>query len=61
AATPTWVSEDLARPVVNLTQDDVLNELILCATGRVSAQQAVVDLRNIGTSELDHEKQEVSK
>jgi len=61
AATPTWVSEDLARPVVNLTQDDVLDQLILCATGRVSAQQAVVDLRNIGTAELDREKQEVSK
>jgi alpha-1,4-digalacturonate transport system substrate-binding protein len=61
AATPTWVSEDLARPVVNLTQDDVLDELILCATGRLPAQQAVVDLRNIGTAELDREKQEVSK
>jgi len=61
AATPTWVSEDLARPVVNLTQDDVLNELILCATGRASAQQAVVDLRNIGTAELDRENQGVSK
>ena len=61
AATPTWVSEDLARPVVNLTQDDVLNELMLCATGRVSAQQAVVDLRDIGTTELDHENKEVSK
>jgi alpha-1,4-digalacturonate transport system substrate-binding protein len=61
AATPTWVSEDLARPVVNLTQDDVLDELILCATGRVSAQKAVVDLRNIGTAELDRENQEVSK
>jgi alpha-1,4-digalacturonate transport system substrate-binding protein len=61
AATPAWVSEDLARPVVNLTQDDVLDELILCATGRVSARQAVIDLRNIGTAELDREKQEVSK
>ena len=61
AATPTWVSEDLARPVVNLTQDDVLDELILCATGRVSAQHAVVNLRNIGTAELDRENQEVSK
>ena len=61
AATPTWVSEDLARPVVNLTQDDVLDELILCATGRVLAQKAVVDLRNIGTAELDRENQDVSK
>jgi alpha-1,4-digalacturonate transport system substrate-binding protein len=61
AATPTWVSEDLARPVVNLTQDDVLNELILSATGRISAQQAVLDLRNIGNAELDHENQGVSK
>ncbi|HEX4202228.1 MAG TPA: sugar ABC transporter substrate-binding protein [Chthoniobacterales bacterium] len=57
AATPTWVSEDLARPVVNLTQDDVLNELILSATGRVSAQKAVLDLRGIGTAELDRENQ----
>jgi hypothetical protein len=47
--------------VVNLTQDDVLDELILCATGRVSAQKAVVDLRDIGTAELDRENQEVSK
>jgi alpha-1,4-digalacturonate transport system substrate-binding protein len=61
AATPTWVSEDLARPVVNLTQDDVLNELILCVTGRASAQQAVIDLRNIGNGELDRENQGVSK
>jgi alpha-1,4-digalacturonate transport system substrate-binding protein len=61
AVTPTWVSEDLARPVVNLTQEDVLNELILCATGRASSQQAVVDLRNIGNGELDRENQGVSK
>jgi alpha-1,4-digalacturonate transport system substrate-binding protein len=61
AATPPWVSVDLARPAVNLTQDDVLNELILGATGRVSAQQAVVDLRNIGATELDRENQGVSK
>jgi len=61
AATPTWVSEDLARPVVNLTQDDVLNELILSATGRISAQQAVLDLRSIGTAELDRENQGVTK
>jgi alpha-1,4-digalacturonate transport system substrate-binding protein len=61
AATPTWVSEDLARPVVNLTQDDVLNELILCVTGRASAQQAVIDLCNIGNGELDRENQGVSK
>jgi hypothetical protein len=61
AATPTWVSEDLARPAVNLTQDDVLNELILCVTGRASAQQAVIDLRNIGNDELDRENQGVSK
>jgi hypothetical protein len=39
----------------------VLDELILCATGRASTQQAVIDLRNIGTAELDREKQEVSK
>jgi hypothetical protein len=39
----------------------VLDQLILCATGRVSAQQAVVDLRSIGTAELDRENQEVSK
>ena len=61
AATPTWVSEDLARPAVNLTQDDVLNELILSATGRVSAQQAVLELRSIGTAELDRENQGVTK
>ena len=61
AATPTWVSEDLARPVVNLTQDDVLNELILAATGRAAAQQAVIDLRSIGNAEIDRENKGVRR
>ncbi|MBV8815790.1 MAG: sugar ABC transporter substrate-binding protein [Verrucomicrobia bacterium] len=55
-ATPSWVSEDLARPALNLLQDDLLNELILCGTGRISAQQAVLDMRNLGNAELQRER-----
>ncbi len=32
-ATPEWVSVDLARPALNLLQNDILTELILSATG----------------------------
>ena len=61
AVTPTWVSEDLARPPLNLLQDDLLNALILCATGRSSPEQAVLDMRNFGNAEIQRETTGVSK
>jgi ABC-type glycerol-3-phosphate transport system substrate-binding protein len=34
SATPQWVAEDLAKPELNLLQNDLLEQLILFSTGR---------------------------
>jgi alpha-1,4-digalacturonate transport system substrate-binding protein len=46
--TPDWVSVDLARPALNLLQNDILNEPILSATGRQSPSQTIVNLEKLG-------------
>jgi len=51
-ATPDWVSVDLARPALNLLQNDILNELILSATGREPAKQAILNLDQLGREAL---------
>jgi hypothetical protein len=51
-ATPGWVSVDLARPALNLLQNDILTELILAATGREPAQQTVLNLDRLGSDAL---------
>jgi alpha-1,4-digalacturonate transport system substrate-binding protein len=51
-ATPDWVSVDLARPALNLLQNDILIELILAATGREPAQQTILNLDRLGSEAL---------
>jgi alpha-1,4-digalacturonate transport system substrate-binding protein len=51
-ATPEWVSIDLARPTLNLLQNDILTELILAATGREPAQQTILNLDRLGSDAL---------
>jgi len=51
-ATPDWVSVDLARPALNLLQNDILNELILSASGRESAKQTILNLDRLGSEAL---------
>jgi alpha-1,4-digalacturonate transport system substrate-binding protein len=51
-ATPDWVSVDLARPALNLLQNDILNELILSATGRQPTTQTILNLERLGTEAL---------
>jgi hypothetical protein len=41
-------SVDLARPALNVLQNDILNELILSATGRESAKDAILNLEKLG-------------
>jgi alpha-1,4-digalacturonate transport system substrate-binding protein len=50
--TPDWVSVDLARPALNLLQNDILTELILAATGRQPAQQTILNLERLGSEAL---------
>lgn len=47
-ATPEWVSVDLARPALNVLQSDILNELILSATGRENYKQTILNLEKLG-------------
>jgi alpha-1,4-digalacturonate transport system substrate-binding protein len=56
-ATPDWVSVDLARPALNLLQNDILIELILTATGREPAQQTILNLDRLGSEALRSSKQ----
>jgi alpha-1,4-digalacturonate transport system substrate-binding protein len=53
-ATPDWVSVDLARPALNLLQNDILNELILSATGREQTGETVLKLERLGRDALLH-------
>jgi alpha-1,4-digalacturonate transport system substrate-binding protein len=51
-ATPEWVSVDLARPALNLLQNDILIELVLAAAGRESAKETILHLDRLGTDVL---------
>jgi alpha-1,4-digalacturonate transport system substrate-binding protein len=53
-ATPDWVSVDLARPALNLLQNDILNELILAATGREKTNETILKLERLGRDALQH-------
>jgi alpha-1,4-digalacturonate transport system substrate-binding protein len=50
--TPEWVSVDLARPALNLLQNDILIELVLAAAGRESAKETILHLERLGTDAL---------
>ncbi|MBV9671456.1 MAG: extracellular solute-binding protein [Verrucomicrobia bacterium] len=49
SVTPEWVAEDLARPELNHLQDDLLNQLILYSTGRTPLEQAIANMRQLGS------------
>jgi alpha-1,4-digalacturonate transport system substrate-binding protein len=52
AATPQWVAEDLARPELNLLQDDLLNQLILFSTGRAQLDDTLSEIEKLGSRVL---------
>ena len=60
AVTPQWVAEDLARPELNLLQNDLLDELILQSTGRMPLEDTISRIDKLGTSFLEA-NQPVSK
>jgi alpha-1,4-digalacturonate transport system substrate-binding protein len=47
-ATPEWVAEDLARPELNLLQNDLLEQLILFSTGRSGLDATLSQIDNLG-------------
>ncbi len=56
AATPLWVSEDLARPELNLLQNDLLEQLILYSTGRRRLDDTISAIEKIGSQVLEHNR-----
>jgi len=60
AVTPQWVAEDLARPELNLLQNDLLDELILYSTGRMPLEDTISRMDKLGASFLEA-NQPVSK
>ncbi|MEY2615283.1 MAG: alpha,4-digalacturonate transport system substrate-binding protein [Verrucomicrobiota bacterium] len=52
AATPEWVAEDLARPELNLLQNDLLEQLILYSTGRRQFEDTISAIDKLGAQVL---------
>jgi alpha-1,4-digalacturonate transport system substrate-binding protein len=52
AATPEWVAEDLARPELNLLQNDLLEQLILYSTGRSRFEETISAINKLGSQVL---------
>jgi alpha-1,4-digalacturonate transport system substrate-binding protein len=52
SVTPQWISEDLARPELNLLQNDLLDQLILFSTGRRKLDGTISEIENLGSSVL---------
>jgi hypothetical protein len=53
AVTPQWVAEDLARPELNLLQNDLLEQLILYSTGRTSLDDTISQIDKLGSQVLE--------
>jgi alpha-1,4-digalacturonate transport system substrate-binding protein len=60
SATPRWVAEDLARPELNLLQNDLLDQLILFSTGRTRLDDTLSEIEKLGSRVLE-QNQPVSK
>jgi ABC-type glycerol-3-phosphate transport system substrate-binding protein len=60
SVTPEWVAEDLARPELNLLQNDLLDQLILFSTGRTRLDDTLSEIEKLGSRVLE-QNQPVSK
>lgn len=56
AVTPPWVAEDLARPELNLMQNDLLDQLILYSTGRTPLGTAINNMKNLAAQLLSEDR-----
>jgi len=56
AATPEWVAEDLARPELNLLQNDLLEQLILFSTGRKRLEDTISAIDKLGSQVLENNR-----
>jgi alpha-1,4-digalacturonate transport system substrate-binding protein len=56
AVTPAWVAEDLARPELNLLQNDLLEQLILYSTGRSRFEETTSAINQLGSQVLGNNR-----
>jgi alpha-1,4-digalacturonate transport system substrate-binding protein len=49
SVTPQWVAEDLAKPELNLLQNDLLEQLILYSTGRSKLDGTISEIEKLGS------------
>ena len=56
AVTPEWVAEDLARPELNLLQNDLLDQLILYSTGRMRLDRTISEIEKLGSQVLKQKR-----
>ena len=56
AVTPQWVAEDLARPELNLLQNDLLDQLILYSTGRMRLDRTISEIERLGSQVLKQKR-----
>ncbi len=56
AVTPQWVAEDLARPELNLLQNDLLDQLILFSTGRTRLDRTLSEIEKLGSQVLEQKR-----
>jgi alpha-1,4-digalacturonate transport system substrate-binding protein len=56
AVTPEWVAEDLARPELNLLQNDLLEQLILYSTGRTRFEETISAINQLGSQVLGNHR-----
>jgi ABC-type glycerol-3-phosphate transport system substrate-binding protein len=56
SVTPQWVAEDLARPELNLLQNDLLDQLILFSTGRSHLDRTMSEIEKLGSQVLEQNR-----
>jgi hypothetical protein len=56
SVTPQWVAADLARPELNLLQDDLLNQLIVFSTGRAKLDDTLSEIEKLGSRVLKQDQ-----
>lgn len=53
SVTPQWVAEDLAKPELNLLQNDLLEQLIRYSTGRSQFDATISEIEKLGSQVLE--------
>jgi alpha-1,4-digalacturonate transport system substrate-binding protein len=56
AVTPQWVAEDLAKPQLNLLQNDLLDQLILYSTGRSPLEGTISEIGKLGAQVFEQNR-----